>query len=182
VKQIQHAAVGEIIPAHVEIRVEGVSVAFIYEPIACHSYNVVEIDKKEVFVATIDTILNFYFAFYYVNKPYYDKSRLICLAKHLFELEEKNRLEQSGLLRRFSLKCIGYEKTVEDMRAERSKEYKLLHFNRKSKEFERQFLKYNPATSPALKKNKSRKKLRLKMKMNKTVFRPQKTFEYAFSP
>jgi hypothetical protein len=168
VRRKRHEAIGDIIPVHYEIQVEAYSVAFIYEPIACHSYNSVEVGNKEIFVATIDTILNFYFAFYYVDKPYYDKDRLICLAKHLFELEEKNRLEQSGLLKRFSTRCIGNDKSIEDLRAERSKKFRELRHDRKAPEFEKYFLKYNPLYKHQVKKAKTRKKAKQKKAKKKT--------------
>ena len=40
VKIIKQPGVGEIIAPHYEIRVGKDTVAFVYEPLACHSYNV----------------------------------------------------------------------------------------------------------------------------------------------
>ena len=71
VKMIYHSAVGEIIPLHYEILIGKESIAFIYQTIACHSYNVIIIDDKHIKVATIDTMIAFYLAFYYIDKPYY---------------------------------------------------------------------------------------------------------------
>ena len=45
-------------------------------------------------VATLDTMLSFYLAFVYVNRPYYDPNRILCMSQFLFKVQEKNRLKQ----------------------------------------------------------------------------------------
>ncbi|RZD41704.1 MAG: hypothetical protein CXT73_04450, partial [Methanobacteriota archaeon] len=66
----KHNGVGEILSSHYDIRVNGESVAFIYEPLACHSYNVISKGGHKIRIATLDTMLSFYLAFLYVNRPY----------------------------------------------------------------------------------------------------------------
>ena len=144
IKIIKHDEIGEIIPYHIEIKVENKTIAFIYKPIACHSYNQIYIKNKEINIATIDTILTFYLSFWYANLEYYNKDRLLCLAKFLFQLEEHNRLAQKGLLKRFSINCYGKQMTLEDMRSQKAEKYRELVINRKSKEYEMWFLKYSP--------------------------------------
>jgi len=141
---ISHDEIGEIIPYHNEVRVNGKTLVFIFKPIACHSYNKLYIKRKEINVATIDTILAFYLSFLYVNLKYYDKDRILCMAKFLFDLEQHNRLSQKGLLKRFSISCYGKQPSIEDIRAEKAKKYKELIKNRKSKEYDMWFLKYSP--------------------------------------
>jgi hypothetical protein len=141
---IPHEEIGEIIPYHNEVRVDGKTIAFIFKPIACHSYNKLYIKQKEINVATIDTILAFYLSFLYVNLKYYDKDRIICMAKFLFDLEQHNRLSQKGLLKRFTISCYGNQPSIEDIRAEKAEKYKELIKNRNSKEYEMWFLKYSP--------------------------------------
>jgi hypothetical protein len=150
IKLKTHAAIGEIIPEHVEVRVENEVMAFIYKPIACHSYNVIEIHNREIRVATIDTILSFYLAFIYIDSKYYDKERLLCMAKFLFDVEQRNRLEQKGLLKRFSINCYGKQQTMEEIRSEKALKFKELVKKRGSKEFEAWFLKYIPSTKHKL--------------------------------
>jgi hypothetical protein len=145
VKLIQHTPLGEVIPSHIEINVGGDVIALIYKPIACHSYNKLTIGGKEILVATIDTMLSFYLAFLYANKAYFDKERMLCMAAYLFEVEQKNSLEQKGLLKRFSLDCYGNQPTMEDIRAEKAKKYTELKGLNDKKEFEKWFLKYSPA-------------------------------------
>ena len=144
IKIIKHEGISDIIPYHNEVRVNGKSIAFIFKPIACHSYNKIIIHDKEINVASIDTILAFYLSFLYANMNYYDKNRLLCMAMFLFNLEEKNRLAQRGLLKRFSIDCYGKQATLEDIRSEKARKYKELYKDRKSKEYEMWFLKYAP--------------------------------------
>lgn len=141
---IIHAEIGEIVPRHIEIQVNSKSIAFIYLPIACHNYNTIQISSKEINVATIDTMLSFYLAFMYIDKPYYAKDRILCMSKFLFEIEQKNRLEQKGLLKRFSVKCYGNQPSLDDIRTEKTKMFQKLATKKNTKEYQMWFLKYNP--------------------------------------
>jgi hypothetical protein len=142
---IKHEQIGEIIPMHYEIRINKEIIAFIYEPIACHSYNKIHIQKKIINVATIDTMLSFYFAFYYSNKPYYYRDRILCMIHFLFHVEEQNRLAQKGLLKRFTVSCVGKQPTLENIRFEKTKKFKELQHDKFSKKYMMWFLKYNPS-------------------------------------
>jgi hypothetical protein len=145
VKTVIHESIDDIIPKHYEIIVGKETVAMIYEPIACYNYNTIRIGNLEINVATIDTMLSFYLAFLYANLSYYNKERILCMANFLFDVEQKNRLEQKGLLKRFTTTCYGKQKQLEDMRSEKTEMFKKLSSNKKSKEYEMWFLKYNPA-------------------------------------
>ena len=114
-KIIKHANIGDVIPEHYEVRVGNDTVAFIYKPIACHSYNNLSIGGQIVKIATVDTMLSFYLAFVYADRPYYNLflDRILCMSKYLFDVQQKNRLEQKGLLRRFSITCYGHQESVE---------------------------------------------------------------------
>jgi hypothetical protein len=144
IKTINHEAIGELIPEHIEILIGKESVAVIYKPIACHNYNKVVRGNNEINIASIDTILTFYLSFLYADMPYYNKERLGCMAKFLFEIQQKNRIEQRGVLKRFSIDCYGKQPTLEDMRAEKAEKYKELKTNQNDKEYEMWFLKYVP--------------------------------------
>jgi len=148
IKMIKHDGIGELVAPHYEIKVKidniEETVAFIYKPLACHSYNIVKKGNKSVRVATIDTMLSFYFAFYYSNREYYDENRILCMAQYLFDVQQKNRLQQKGLLKRFSITCYGTQQTLEDMRNEKSEKYKELKGKRNTLEYESWFLRYVP--------------------------------------
>jgi hypothetical protein len=71
------------------------------------------------------------------------------MPKYLFDVQQKNRLEQKGLLKRFSISCYGHQETLEEMRAEKANKYKELSVNRGSKEFQEWFLGYRPGQGDA---------------------------------
>jgi hypothetical protein len=168
VKIMKRPAVGEIIAPHYEIRVGNDVVAFIYEPLACHSYNVLKQQGYDIKVATIDTMLSFYLAFLYANRPYYDKNRILCMSKYLFEVQEKNRLQQKGLLKRFSINCVGHQETVEEMRAEKTEKFAELKDKKKTPEYDAWFLRYRPLDAKDTTSKKTKKTKRTKTKKRKT--------------
>ena len=143
---IEHAEIGEIVPRHIEIKIGKESIAFLYDPIACHNYNTITVgNDMEINVATIDTILTFYLAFMYTKKLYYYKDRLSCLAEYLYDLQEDNRLNQKGLLKRFSMKCYGKQPTMEDIRAKKAQKYAEMASKKGTHEYEEWFLNYKPS-------------------------------------
>jgi hypothetical protein len=181
VKIIKRPPVGEIIAPHYEIRVGKDTVVLIYEPLACHSYNIVKVDGYDIKIATIDTMLSFYLAFLYTDRPYYDKDRILCMSKYLFEVQEKNRLEQKGVLKRFSINCMGHQETVEEMRAEKAEKFVTLKDKKGTDEYDEWFLRYRPMeekddddTSLNKKTVKNRSKAN-KTKANKTKTKTNKT-------
>jgi len=157
IKIVKHDEIDELIPESIEVKVEKITIAYIYKPIACHSYNIITISDKKINIATIDTILTFYLAFIYTNQQQYDKDRLLCMAKYLFEVEQHNRLENKGLLKRFTINCYGKQLTLEDIRSEKAEKFKQLANNKNSKEYQKWFLKYMPGYKLNEKKSKTRK-------------------------
>jgi hypothetical protein len=181
IKIIKRDPIGEVIPIHYEILVGRDTVAFLYKPIACYSYNVIMMHGKKVKIATIDTMLSFYFAFLYVDRSYYDHERILCMAKFLFDVQQKNRLQQKGLLKRFSIICYGHQESVEEMRAEKAKKFKELKDKRGTKEFEEWFLNYKPSGTKKQDNvtKKTSSKLKSKFVSNtKTFKQKQKPFKF----
>jgi len=164
IKITKRAAIGEIIPMRVEISVGNETLAFVYKPIACHNYNTIHIDGKNINVATIDTMMSFYLAFYYSNEPYHYKDRILCMSKYLFDVEQKNRLAQKGVLKRFSLKCQGKQETMETILSEKTTKYNELKNKKNSREFNLWFLRYNVDRE----KNSKSKPPKKKTRKNKT--------------
>ena len=168
VKYTKHAGVGEVISEHYDIRVGDEVIAFLYKPLACHSYNTIRINGdgdsqggrgESIRIATIDTMLSFYLAFIYADRVYYDINRILCMSQFLFDVQQHNRLKQTGLLRRFSINCYGKQPTLESMRFEKTAKYEELKGKRGSREFEEWFLRYVPYENGVAKKTrkKSRK-------------------------
>jgi hypothetical protein len=169
VKYTKHAGVGEVISEHYDIRVGDEVIAFLYKPLACHSYNTIRIDGgtggtggtgATIRIATIDTMLSFYLAFIYANRVYYDINRILCMSQFLFDVQQHNRLKQTGLLRRFSINCYGKQPTLESMRFEKTEKYEELKGKRDSREFEEWFLRYIPYEHASSGAKKTRKKAR----------------------
>jgi hypothetical protein len=160
VKVIEKQAIGDIIPIHYEINVNNETIVFLYKSIACHNYNLIDEGSKKIRIATIDTILNFYFAFIYANRPYYDENRLLCMANLLYKVQEKNRLEQKGILKRFSILCMGIQPSREQMRQTKSDMYKKL--KKGTKEYDSWFLNYRPDKLSKTKKSKIKKEKKSK--------------------
>jgi hypothetical protein len=141
-KIVKHAAVGELISEHFEIKIEKDTVAFIYGTTACHSYNVFVRNGNEIRVATIDTLLSFYLAFLYVDRPYMNKDRVMCMSSLLFQVQRQNLFEQTGILKRFSLTCYGKQTDMAGIR--RKKSIMRTKLKRGTPEYERWFLDYRP--------------------------------------
>jgi hypothetical protein len=175
IKIVKRPGVGEIIAPHYEVKVGSETLVFIYEPLACHSYNVILSAGKKIRIATIDTMLSFYLSFAYVNRKYYKENRIVCMSEYLFDVQQKNRLSQKGLLKRFTIDCYGDQTTMEKMRAEKSDKYKELKNNKNKKEFEWYFLRYIPSEANNYKQKKAFKKEKKgKSKTQKTVAKSKK--------
>lgn len=180
-KIIRHANIGDVVPEHYEVRVGNDTVAFIYKPIACHSYNNLSIGGQTVKIATVDTMLSFYLAFVYADRPYYNLflDRILCMSKYLFDVQQKNRLEQKGLLRRFSITCYGHQESVEEMRAHKAEKYKELKERGDPAALEELFLNYKPSDlinkkSDGVKKERRAKKTKTKTNTKKNTKKTKK--------
>jgi hypothetical protein len=143
-KIIFHEEIGENIPFHYEIKVDNNSIALIYKTNACYNYNNIKINNKIYRIATLDTLLSLYLAFYYTKNPLYDKNRILCIGEYLFKIYQKNKLSQKGIFKRFTPFCYGKQKDIQQIRREKNYKYNLLKTKKNTKEFEYNFLKYNP--------------------------------------
>ena len=176
IKIKKHPKIGEIIAEHYEMSIGPETFLFIYKPLACHSYNTVSIDNRKIRIATLDTMLSLYLAFIYANKPYYNVNRILCMSQFLFKVQQKNRLRQKGLLKRFSIDCYGEQTKLEDIRAKKMSKYKELKNNKKSKDYEWWFLRYIPAERNIKNKiiknlsKKNKKKIFKKSRKNKKKY------------
>ena len=159
IKIIERKAIGELLGKHYEVRVGAETVAIIYKPLGCLSYNIIHKGGKKIRIATIDTLLNLYLIFLYTDRPYYDDKRILCISEFMFKVQQKNRLKQKGLLKRFTINCYGKQKTLTDIREEKSKLYSKL--SRSGKDWEKYFLRYQPnLRKPKRTHKRSRKKTR----------------------
>jgi len=93
-------------------------------------------------------MLSFYLSFLYTNRDYYNEfsERILCMSKFLFDVQQKNRLQQKGLLKRFSIICYGHQESIEEMRAQKAKKFKELQTKKGTRDYEEWFLNYKPET------------------------------------
>ena len=149
----KHPAVGELLKVHYEVLTNGERAAMVYEPAACHAYNVVKNNGRNMRVGTFDTLLAFLFAFLYTNRPYHDANRVACTVEALYEFQKKNQFKQHGLLKRFVHECYGKQLTKEDIRVARNKVFNTLRKTPKSRAYEMLFLKYEPRKTRRVKRS-----------------------------
>ena len=123
-------------------------------------------------------MLSFYLAFLYADKPYYNQflDRILCMSKFLFDVQQKNRLEQKGLLRRFSITCYGHQESVEEIRAHKAEKYKELKENGNKEEFQKWFLNYKPDDFKNKKLDNKQMENKKKTKKRKTKSKKSKPF------
>tara|TARA_Y100000741_G_scaffold254325_1_gene195867 strand:+ start:959 stop:2338 length:1380 start_codon:yes stop_codon:yes gene_type:complete len=169
------SGVDDLITEHYEIMIKHNNgsidvLCYIYNTNSCHSYNIIYINGEKLKVATIDTMLNFYLIYIYINRPYYDVNRLLCMSEYLFKVQLKNRLRQKGLLKRFSINCYGNHNTLETIRANKAKKYKELRMKKLkpgNKEYDTYFLRYIPFENKQNKTKLVRKNYNKKTKKSK---------------
>jgi hypothetical protein len=102
------------------------------------------------------------------------------MSKFLFEVQQRNRLEQKGLLKRFSIICYGHQESVEEMRAEKAAKYRELKQSKNKAELDEWFLSYKPdqiknalepdQRKPDQGKPEKKKKTKAKAKARKPFF------------
>lgn len=134
--------IDEIVAPHYIVSVDKEIVCIIYEPLACHNYNTTMVGNRRVKVATIDTMLSFYLAFLYADRPYFDHERILCMAQYLLKAQERSGPRPGGLLRRFSKDCYGHQVTLEEIRA--NKAAKFHELEKGSPEYNAMFMRYEP--------------------------------------
>ena len=98
-------------------------------------------------IASIPTILQFFFAMLYAPEEYLDEipeQRFLCMAQRLVEMANDNLPRRYKLLT--PITCLGEQKTLVEIRAEKSKLYEKLSENKKSPEFIEKFFTYIPTS------------------------------------
>lgn len=144
VDTIIHEAIGEIVPSCYEVQVNKRPCVFIYLPEACRGYNTIPYGNDTIRIATIDTMMTFFLAFYYTNIDASFRHRVLCMAKQLFDISI-SRIYDTGIMKRYAVDCYGPRIGLNDIRVEKSKKFKDLK-NRKIRgpEFDEWFLNYKP--------------------------------------
>lgn len=156
---VTHEEVVGYVGKSYEITVNKRPVAFIYEPIACYNYNSIVKNGIKINIATTDTMLSFYFMFLYINQEHYDTNRIICMCRDIIKLQEKN----GNLMKRFTLNCIGKQKTQRDIFFEKDLLFQKYKNDKTNKNFTDAFFRYKPDENlDKTRKTKHRPKQRFK--------------------
>jgi hypothetical protein len=98
------------------------------------------------------------------------------MSQFLFEVQQKNRLSQKGLLKRFSITCYGHQESLEEMRAAKAAKYQELKQTPNKEEFNEWFLNYKPSSgensqiTPDVPQHKKVKPIKKVRKTKKTKF------------
>lgn len=121
-------AVGEVLPNRVEIVYKDLTpLCMIFQTVSCHAYYDVDIGRKQMHIASIDTLLYFYFGFYYANITYPGHDVILCLCKRLLELADAVRVKQNQPwpFPTFAVKCLGYQPTLAELKREHRERVKV---------------------------------------------------------
>lgn len=158
VKLIERPAYAELLPKHVDIidKETGYIVVRVFETMACHSFHEL---KGGIRVASIPTLLQFFFAFVYADAHYlegFDQNRIICICQRLIDIAANDKERRFDLLT--PLDCLGHQESLIEMKSHtndlKSKTIK------DSDDFLRLFFQYDPSKMTKTKKQSLRKRLR----------------------
>jgi len=158
----EHPAYEEYLPASTDISDKGNTLVRIYETTACHSYHST---RSGLMVASIPTLLQFFFALVYSPREFSDKvpeQRLLCTAEHLVNLANDNSARRHKILT--PITCLGKQKSLVDMRVERSELFQKLSEDKTSREFLEYFFEYRPSQMTKTVRRRTREMLRKTLK------------------
>ena len=134
--------IGGLIPEQYTITIEDKLYAHVYQTEACYTYNKIKVDNKIVNIATIFTMMSLYLIFIYNDNNDDIKNRILCTATMLNNIYLRNRTSKKGILRNYTVKCIGEQETFEDILLEKKKAFK--EIKKSDTKYEKYFLRYNP--------------------------------------
>jgi hypothetical protein len=151
---------GELVPSHTDINdpKSGNTVIRIYETEACHSYHKA---SSGLMIASIPTLLQFFFSILYAPEHFLEdlpEQRFLCTAQRLVEMANDNLHRRYKLLT--PITCLGKQKSLVDMRVEKSKMYKQLSKDKSSPEFLEYFFTYIPTSMDKTQRAKVKGQLR----------------------
>ena len=133
---------GELLPAHADIVHGEKLLVRVFETTACHSYHKL---NSGLLVASIPTLLNFFFAMLYADKEFLEhtsRQRLVCTAHKLMEIANNTSKRRFKLLT--PITCLGKQEEITDLMRKKGKLYDHLSKNKNSAKFLRYFFSYTP--------------------------------------
>jgi hypothetical protein len=142
VKKREFEEYGELLPVHADITHGRKLLVRVYETIACHSYHKL---PSGLMVASIPTLLNFFFAMLYADKEFVEhtsRQRLVCTAHKLMEIANNSSKRRFKLLT--PITCLGKQEEITDLMKKKGKLYDTLSKNKQSAAFMKYFFSYTP--------------------------------------
>lgn len=154
----------ELLPAHTDIDdpKTGKTLIRIYETDACHSYHET---KSGLMLASIPTLLQFFLSVLYAPKEFLEEiseQRFLCAADQLVSMANNNLPRRYKLLT--PITCLGKQKSLLDLRKNKSMLYEKLSKNKSSPEFLEYFFTYVPTSMDKTRRKKTRDQLRKTLK------------------
>lgn len=130
----------EILPAYVDIEDEKGHVFLrIHETAACHSYHQMANGIK---VASIPTMLQFFFAYMFSGVNEEELSHLLCVSQRLVDLANHKEKRRYAILT--PMECLGEQEGLIDMKKHKAELYEKLSKDKGSADFLKFFFSYNP--------------------------------------
>lgn len=145
----------EILPNYVDILdKDGEIFLRVHETASCHSYHET---SSHVRVASIPTLLQFFFAYMYSGAKEIEINHLLCVAQRLMDIADEKPKRRFALLT--PIDCLGEQPTLVDIRKDKAAIYEKLSANKSSPEFLKYFFSYN-ANGTKTQKQKAKESLR----------------------
>ena len=147
---------GELLPAHTDIDKDKTLVR-VYDTQACHSYHEL---KNGLRIASIPTLLQFFLSVQYASKHFLEnipEQRFLCTAEHLINLANRNKKRRNKLLT--PITCLGKQKSLLDMRIEKTHLWDKVKGDQNSREFLQYFFSYKPSNMSKTERRKKREQL-----------------------
>lgn len=146
VKIVDMEPYGELLPAHTDLDdpTTNTTLVRLYDTDACYSYHET---RSGLRIASIPTLLRFFLSVLYAPNHFLEElpeQRFVCAAQQLVEMANQTLSRRYKLLTPIS--CIGKQKSLIDMRVEKSALYEKLSKNKSSREFLEYFFSYVPTS------------------------------------
>jgi hypothetical protein len=119
-KATRHDAIGELLPARVELRTrKGSLAAVVFDTVACHNYTVLK-EPAGYRLGSIDLLIQMYYALYFAGLDNYLNTRPLCVIAALIELEATHRRkaikQKEPATTVFPMDCVGHQPTLPELK------------------------------------------------------------------
>jgi len=155
----------KFIKSYYIVKYNDVIIGIIFQPDSCMAYNTLVLNKQEINIANLDTLLHFYFSlilieFKHIHHTiiYFSIVMLYQIIQKYDEILKTKPVSKYIALRRFNLPCFGNQEDYQTILKTRSQKYKSLKNNKTSKEYKSWFFKYTPRKNTLKNKNKNKNK------------------------